>query len=75
MKGWKTKTGIIIGVVGGALLAGAQVVPPNKLELAGWLQFAGVMLSFAGTGLGGYGIAHKGEKNTAEIREALGKKE
>lgn len=71
MGGWKTKTGVVIGIIGGALLAGAQVVPMNHIQLADWLQFAGTMLAFVGTGLSGIGIAHKGEKNAEKIAQAV----
>lgn len=61
MKGWKTKTGAIIAVIGGALLAGSQVCPDESLK--SWIIFAGTILASAGGGLGAYGIGHKIEKN------------
>lgn len=71
LTGWKTKTGVIVGVIGAALLAGAQAIPPNAFELSGWLNFAGIILSSVGTGLAGIGIAHKGEKNAEKVAQAV----
>lgn len=62
ISGWKTKTGLVISAIGAALLAGAQVAPPNAFELASWLTFAGTIITTFGGGLTAYGVAHKAEK-------------
>lgn len=59
--GWKTKLGIAAVVIGGGLLAGAEVSPMP--ELTPWLKFIGTMLVAIGTGGGIYGVAHKVEKS------------
>ena len=57
MTGWKTKTGVIIGVIGGAMLASADMCPsPTWIP---WLKFAGTLMAAAGGGLGIYGVGKK----------------
>lgn len=64
LKGWKTKTGLIIGVLGGALLAGVEVAPSP--EIATWLKFLGTIFMNIGSGMTAYGVAHKVEKSNAK---------
>lgn len=61
--GWKTKWGIGAAVIGGALLAGAEVAPVDSL--APWLRFIGTILVAIGGGGATYGLAHKVEKTKA----------
>lgn len=75
MGGWKTVTGIIVGVTGGALLAGAEVANEISYNLYLWMRLIGTILSFAGGGLGAYGIAHKSHKNTERIEAAVKNKQ
>ena len=57
MTGWKTKTGIIIGVVGSALLSSANVCPiPDWIP---WITFIGTIITAIGAGLGVYGLGSK----------------
>lgn len=60
LTGWKTKTGLIVGVLGTGLLAGAEVAPTPQIGV--WCRFLGMIMAGIGTGLAGYGIAHKIEK-------------
>lgn len=68
VQGWKTKWGAIVVALGGALLAAAQAVPPQYLEISGWINFAGVLLSAAGASLLGVGLGHKADKMKEEIK-------
>ncbi|HUU53246.1 MAG TPA: hypothetical protein VMW44_01230 [Candidatus Bathyarchaeia archaeon] len=60
LQGWKTNTGLIIGVIGGALLAGAEVAPSP--DFAVWLKFLGTILMTIGAGGAAYGVADKVQK-------------
>ena len=62
LTGWKTKTGLIVGVLGTGLLAGAEVAPTPQIGV--WCRFLGMIMAGIGTGLAGYGIAHKVERQT-----------
>jgi len=60
MKGWKTKAGFYAGLIGGAMLGGAEVAPTPQIGV--WMRFIGIILVSFGGGTMGYGIAHKIEK-------------
>jgi len=60
LKGWKTNTGLIVGVIGGALMAGAEVAPSPDIAL--WLKFIGTILMTIGASGAVYGVADKVQK-------------
>ena len=66
IKGWKTVTGSIAVALGGALLATAEIAMHNIQYLTAawpvWLKMLGTLLATFGTGLLGYGVAHKFKK-------------
>lgn len=72
MGGWKTKWGVIIGVAGGALLAIADPANEISYNLYLWVKLIGTFLTAAGTGLAGWGVAHKVEKAAKEIKGQSG---
>lgn len=61
MKGWKTKTGAIIGAIGVTITGASEMVPIP--EISPWLKFAGFLLTGIGGALATWGIGHKIEKN------------
>jgi len=63
-KSWKTNTGSIALAVGGALLAGAQVIGDSEYKT--WLNLFGTILVTFGTGLMGYGVADRVNKASAK---------
>lgn len=65
MSGWKTRTGVLIGVIGGALLATANIFPIP--EYIPWVQFTGTFLTAIGGGLGIYGVGSKVDKQNKVI--------
>ena len=60
MQGWITKVSIVVGLIGSACLAGAQVAP--KPEWGPWLNFFGVVLGSIGGAGAAVGISRKVEK-------------
>jgi hypothetical protein len=60
IEGWKTKSGIICGLIGGGFLAGAEVAPSPGIAV--WMRFIGTILVAVGGGGAFYGVAHKVEK-------------
>lgn len=69
IKGWKTISGISLATVGAALIAGAKVCPHP--EMGEWLNFCGEILLVLGGGTAALGIAHKMEKNTEAVVDAV----
>ena len=69
IKGWKTISGISIATIGAALIAGAKVCPMP--ELGEWLNFLGEILVVLGGGTAALGLAHKMEKNTEAVVDAV----
>ncbi|HBA86010.1 MAG TPA: hypothetical protein DCZ95_18145 [Verrucomicrobia bacterium] len=63
ISGWKTKWGLIIGTIGGGLMAGAMVAPSPDLEK--WCMFIGIIMATIGGGGVGLGVAHKVEKSSS----------
>jgi hypothetical protein len=64
IQGWMTKVSIILGLIGSACLAGAQVAPdPSWVP---WLNFAGVVLGSIGGAGAGVGIARKIERGPVD---------
>ena len=66
IQGWMTKFSIVVGLIGSACLAGAQVVPDSAAWLAPWLNFAGVVLGSIGGAGAGLGIARKIERGPVD---------
>jgi hypothetical protein len=68
-KSWKTNAGSIALAVGGALLAGAQVI--NDSEYKTWLNLFGTIFVTFGTGLMGYGVADRVSKTSAKAEATM----
>jgi len=66
IKGWATKTGVVIFAIGGALLASCEMCPVDTG--IGWLKFIGTLLTSLGGAMAGLGIARKVERSNDETK-------
>ena len=57
-----TEISVVLGILGAALLAGAQVVPEGSQVLCQWLTFSGTIL----VALGGSGVGYRISKKVGK---------